>query len=92
MLTARQFSNSFYSNGDKRSNGHAPAHEYAVSRPDADRHSRTCSYSDECAHHHGYAHEFAHPDFDAVGHGYTRPDGHTDPYEPAHAVTDTNQH
>ena len=92
MLTAGWFSNSFRSDGDKRPVCHAPAHEHTVSGPNVDQHSGTYLYSDECAHHHVYAYEFAHANFDAFGHAYTCPDGHTDACELTYTVTDTNQH
>ena len=68
MLTAGWFSNSFRSDGDKRSDNCACAHEHTVPRPNVDQHSGTYLYSDECAHHHVYAYEFAYANFDAVGH------------------------
>ena len=92
MRAAGRFPISSNSNSDKRPVCHAPAHEHTVPRPNVDQHSGTYLYSDECAHHHVYAYEFAYADFDAVGHGYTCPDGHTDACELTYTVTDTNQH
>ena len=90
MLTAGWFSNSFRSDGDKRSDNCACAHEHTVSGPNVDQHSGTYLYSDECAHHHVYAYEFAYANFDAVGHClHLSQTVDADTYELAYAVTDT---
>ncbi len=86
MLTAGRFSNASNSDGDKRTDGCARAHEHAVSHSHVDPDAGAYANSDEC----GYCHAAA--DFGAVGNGYTHPDGHTDSYEHSHADADSNQY
>ena len=78
MRTAGWISNA--SDGDKRADGCAHAHEHTVSHPDLDQHAGTYSHSDECA----YA------DFGAVGNSYTHPDGRTVTNKHTHAESDSN--
>ena len=86
MRTAGRFSNA--SDGDKCADDCARAHEHTGSHPDVDQHAETYSHSDEC----GYCHTGADANSEAVGNGYTHPDGPTGASEHSHADSDSSQY
>ncbi len=88
MLTAGRLSS--YSNpaDDKSADSFTCPHEHTISGPDVDSHTGTHSKSDDFP----LCHPFPYTNFGAVGNGYIHPNGRTDTYELAYAVSDTNQH
>ena len=88
MLTARRFSNDSNADDDKSADSFTCPHEHTISGPDVDSHTGTHSKSDDFL----LCHPRSYTNFGGVGNGCTHPNGRTDSYEIAHAVSRTYGH
>ena len=88
MLTTGRLSS--YSNpaDDKSADSFTCPHEHTISGPDVHSHTGTHSKSDDFP----LCHPFPYTNFGAVGNGYIHPNGRTDSYELAYAVSRTYGH
>ena len=94
MLTTGWFANSYRSDGKKRPNSCAGAHEHTVSRPDFDQYAVTYPFSNEHAYRHSYVsdYQYDYSDSAAFGYSFTYTNSHTDTDNLSHTVADSNQH